>query len=242
MTGTRIERQAAFLLHRRSYRESSLLLELLTRDCGRMAAVVRGVRGKRRAMTAIFQPLLPLIVAWSGRGELKTLNSAEPAGGTNVLTGERLYAALYVNELLLRLLPPQDPHPVLFDAYASLLGQLAEEQVLEPLLRRFEIVLLRELGYGLAFDRDAGTGMVLEPAGAYRFDPADGFHRALVDVPEPTYPGYVLAAIGREDFSDAITRRYAKRLLRTALAELLGPRPLRSRSYFASRRADGPER
>lgn len=229
----RVERQAAFLLHRRAYRESSFLVELLTRDCGRIAAVARGARGARRAMPGVCQPLL---VGWSGRGELKTLIMAEPVGSLHLPTDERLYGALYVNELLLRLLPVQDPHPVVFDAYAALLERLAQGEVLEPLLRSFELALLRELGYGLVFDRDAGTGQVLEPGGIYRFDPADGFHRVSTHDAGPHYPGHVLAAMGRGDFSDIVTRRYAKRLLRRALGELLGPRPLRSRNFFAGPR------
>lgn len=235
MTGTRIDHQPAFVLHRRAYRESSFLLELLTRDCGRVAAVARGVRGSRRGAAAACQPLQPLLVAWSGRTELKTLGTAEAAAGAFVLGGERLYSALYVNELLLRLLPPQDPHPALFESYVALLAELAGAEELEPPLRRFELRLLRELGYGIALDHDSATGGVLEPAAQYVFDPAGGFRRADPAAPAPAFPGHVLAAIAREDFSDPVTRRHAKRLLRAALAELLGPRPLLSRSYFAAR-------
>lgn len=239
LTATRIDRQPAFVLHRRAYRESSFLLDLFTRDHGRVAAVARGMRAPRRG-AATAQPLQPLLVAWSGRTELKTLGTAEAAAGAFVLAGERLYSALYVNELLLRLLPPQDPHPVLFEAYVALLAELAGGEALEPPLRRFELRLLRELGYGIALDHDTGTGGVLEPAAAYAFDPAGGFRRADAAALAQAYPGHVLAAIAREDFSDPLTRRHAKRLLRAALAELLGPRPLRSRSYFAARSpADG---
>lgn len=231
MTGTRIDHQPAFVLHRRSYRESSFLLELLSRDHGRVSAVARGMRGAKRHPCSGCQPLQPLLVGWSGRSDLKTLVSAESPGGANVLVGERLYSALYVNELLLRLLPTQDPHPALFDAYALLLVQLSGDQALEPLLRRFELLLLRELGYGLALDRDADNGGLLEPGADYRFDPAEGFR--IADSAADSYPGRVLASIAREDFVDPETRRHAKRLLRSALAGLLGPRPLSSRRYFS---------
>ncbi len=235
--GVRIDHQPAFVLHRRAYRESSFLLELLTRDHGRVVAVARGVRSSRRAAVAECQPLQPLLVAWSGRGELKTLASAEIAGSTHAPVGERLYSALYVNELLLRLLPVQDPHPVLFDAYAVLLAQLADDQALEPLLRGFELLLLRELGYGITLDRIADGDQVLEPGVSYRFDPAAGFRIADPAGGGDAYSGHVLAAIAREDFSDPVTRRQAKQLLRAALAQLLGPRPLSSRRYFFPRHA-----
>lgn len=239
MTGAHVDHQPAFVLHRRAYRESSFLLELLTRDHGRIAAVARGMRSPRRGAVAGCQPLQPLLVAWSGRAELKTLGSTESAGNAGVLAGERLYSALYINELLLRLLAPQDPHPALFDAYAELLLQLAGEHALEPLLRRFELLLLRELGYGLALDHDADGGGVLEPAASYLFEPGSGFRLADQGAETTVYPGHVLAAIAREDFSDPITRRHAKRLLRVAFAELLGPRPLLSRRYFSTRPSDG---
>ena len=154
------------------------------------------------------------------------------------IAGERLYSALYVNELLVRLLPPHDAHSALFGAYAALLPGLAAAEDLEPLLRSFELLLLRELGYGMEFVHDSATGQVLEPAGHYLFSPDGGFHAAPEASDPRAYPGWALAQIGREDFSEPRTRRYAKRLMRQALAELLGPRPLHSRGYF--RRAPAP--
>ena len=117
-------RQPAFVLHRRAYRESSLLLDLLTRDFGRVGAVVRGARGAGRGQGFCCQPLGALLVSWSGRGELKTLTAVERIGNAAEIGGERLYSALYVNEILVRLLPQHDAHPLLFDAYARLLAEL----------------------------------------------------------------------------------------------------------------------
>jgi DNA repair protein RecO (recombination protein O) len=239
----RVDRQPAFVLHRRNYRETSLLLDLLTRDFGRVGAVARGVRGARRGPGASCQPFQPLVVSWSGRGELKTLSAAESAAAAPAIAGERLFSALYVNEVLVRTLPQHDAHGVLFDAYAGLLPALAAGEDIEARLRGFELLLLRELGYGLEFDRDAVSGALLDPAGNYAFTPCAGFS-ALREEPGPGgYPGWVLAEIGRADFSRPQTRRYAKRLMREALAELLGDRPLRSRAYFLARPAprDGGE-
>jgi len=229
---SRVDRQPAFVLHRRAWRETSLLLELLTRDFGRVGVVARGARGGRRGLAASCQPFQPLLASWSGRTDLKTLGAAEAVAPAPAIAGERLYSALYVNELLVRLLPPHDAHSALFDAYAGLLPGLAAAEDLEPLLRRFELLLLRELGYGMEFVHDSATGQVLEPAGHYLFSPDGGFHAAPEASDPRAYPGWALAQIGREDFSEPRTRLYAKRLMRQALAELLGPRPLHSRGYF----------
>ena len=232
----RVDRQPAFVLHRRNYRETSLLLDLLTRDFGRVGVVARGARGARRGAGGACQPFQPLLVSWSGRSELKTLVSAEAVATAPAIAGERLYSALYVNEVLVRVLPQGDAHAQLFHAYAALLPELAGAADLEPRLRAFELLLLRELGYGLEFDRDCATGGVLEPAGAYLFQAAEGFSAAPADAQDRSYPGWALAEIGRGDFSRPQTRRYAKRLMREALAQLLGDRPLASRAYFRARR------
>jgi DNA repair protein RecO (recombination protein O) len=235
MPGTqRIERQPAFVLHRRPLRETSLLLDLLTRDHGRVGVVARAARSGTRGLAQACQPFRPLLVAWSGRGELKTLARAELAGSAPAIAGERLYSALYVNEMLVRALATHDSHPAVFDAYARLLPALAQDEV-EPRLREFELLLLAELGYALEFRCDAMSGAVLEPAAHYAFAAGHGF--VGVDAADASaYPGSILAAIGSGDFSAADTRRYAKRLLREALAPVLGERPLRSREYFRSPR------
>lgn len=227
----RIDRQPAFVLHRRAYRESSLLLDLLTRDFGRVGAVARGARGSGRGQRFCCQPLGALLVSWSGRGELKTLTAVERSGNAAEIGGERLYSALYVNEILVRLLPQHDAHPLLFDAYTRLLAELPGTANLEACLRGFELLLLKELGYGIEFDRDAANGAVLEPSGQYVYVPEQGFSSVAAGA-QHAYPGWVLEAIGRADFSDPLTRRHARQLVREAMALLLGERPLRSREFF----------
>lgn len=239
--GSRVDRQPAFVLHRRAWRETSLQLELLTRDFGRIGVIARGARGARRGPGPSCQPFQPLLVSWSGRADLKTLTAVEAVSPAPAIAGERLYTALYVNELLVRLLLQHDAHRAVFDAYAGLLPGIATVGDLEPLLRRFELLLLRELGYGMEFVHDSSTGQVLEPAGHYLFSPDGGFHAAPAPADPRAYPGRVLAEIGRGDFSGPETRRYAKRLMREALAELLGARPLHSRGYFRAPHAPGSE-
>jgi len=230
----RTDRQPAFVLHRRAFRETSLLLELITREHGRVTVVARGVRRARGNSASLYQPLQPLLVSWSGRGELKTLTAGERAGSNPEITGKRLYSAMYLNEILVRLLPHHDPHPRLFDAYACVLPQLAVAEDVEPELRSFELLLLRELGYGLELGCLGSDGRVLEPAARYLFEPREGVVEAVSAEDRRAYPGWVLKAMERGDFSEPETRRCAKRLLRGIISDLLGDKPLMSREYFRS--------
>ncbi len=222
--------QSAYILHRRPYRETSLLVDLFARDVGRLGVVARGARRARLAS----QPFVPLTVAWAGRGTLKTLIRAEPAAaGAFSLAGPALYLGFYANELLVRLLPEWDPHPALYDAYERLLGALGKNDAPEPLLRRFELSLLSELGYGFALDVTAEGVPVIAEA-RYCYVPGTGLlsrdgvgrDNGLV------LRGHHLLAMAADDYRDPDTRRSAKRLLRLALSEHLGPRPLRSRDLF----------
>ncbi len=229
----RVDRQPAFVLHRRAYRESSLLLDVLTRDFGRIGLVARSARASKKGQGSLLQPFQSLVVSWSGRGELKTLTGVERAEPLPQVAGERLFSALYVNELLVRALAHADEHALIFHAYAGLLPGLAESPDHEPLLREFELLLLRELGYAVDLDFEASGGECLEPGAFYAFDPATGF------LPQPAgldsthaFPGQALLAIGKGDYSDPFVRRLAKRLLREALSAVVGDRPLRSREYF----------
>lgn len=229
----RIERQPAFVLHRRAYRESSLLLDVLTRDHGRIGLVARSARASKKGQGSLLQPFQSLLVSWSGRGDLKTLTAVERAEGLPLIAGERLYSALYINELLVRALAAADAHEPVFEAYAALLPGLAESPDHEPLLREFELRLLRELGYALDLAYEASGGECLEPAAHYAFDPAMGFVPQPVDLDAThAFPGWALLSIGRGDYADVRTRKLAKRLLREALAAAVGDRPLRSREYF----------
>lgn len=221
------------MLHRRPYRETSLLVDLFAQEHGVLRAVARGIRGgKPQAL----QPFVALEVAWTGSGTLKTLTQVEiTAPAMPLLTGRALYLGLYVNELLVRLLPEYDPHPKLYARYRQLLRELTAPGDAEPLLRRFELALLADLGYGLALDRDAQTGMRIEPDVDYVFVAGTGLvRRGAVggDDMRHRLPGSHLLAMAAEDYTGAGVRQCAKVLLRAALAEHLGDRPLRSRELF----------
>ncbi len=163
----------AFVLHSRDYRETSLIVRLFARGAGRFSAVYRGARRRRGSPV---QPFSLLQVRWRGRAELKTLTGVELDEAFH-LRGRRLYIGLYLNELLTRLLHEHEAQETLFDQYHFLLRQLRADADIEPLLRHFELLLLRELGYGIALDVDADSGEPLEPDAVYRFHPESGLHR-----------------------------------------------------------------
>ncbi|MDX1297050.1 MAG: DNA repair protein RecO [Pseudomonas sp.] len=218
--------QPAFVLHSRAYRESSALVDFLTPQ-GRLRAVLRGARGKAGSLA---RPFIPLDVEFRGRGELKNVGRLDPAGIPNLLVGEALFSGIYLNELLIRLLPAEAPHPVVFEHYAMTVLALAEGRALEPLLRSFEWRLLDELGYGFALNLDS-EGQPIAEAGLYRLQTETG----LVPVGhlQPgVFHGVELLAMAEADWTIPGALAAAKRLMRQALAPHLGGRPLVSRELF----------
>ena len=230
------ELEPAYLLHRRPYRETSLLLEALTREQGRIGLVARCGRGPRARQRALLQPFQPLLLSWSGRGELGTLRTAEPAGPSFGLAGDALFAGFYANELLLRCLQRQDPSPEIFEDYPRLLAGLAEGRI-EASLRSFEKRLLEALGYGLLLTHDV-SGAPLDPGRHYRYELEQG-PVAVMDHEAGglVFPGASLLALAEGCLMDAETLADAKRLLRACLALHLGDRPMKTREVLADMRA-----
>jgi DNA repair protein RecO (recombination protein O) len=230
----RISDEPAYVLHRRPYRETSYLVDLLTPTFGRMGVVARGVRGSARSrFRTQFEPFSRLLVSCSGRGTLLTVTSVD-ALGSGALGGDALLAGLYVNELLVRVLRADDAHPALFAGYHEAIEQLVHGDDLEPVLRRFEKLVLKESGYALSFDIDADTGEPIESRRRYWFTPELGFTAAeSATTSRLVFDGEVLLAIGDDRYDDPIVRRAAKRIMRRAFAPYLGDRPLISRTMFA---------
>ncbi len=229
-----------WLLHARAYRDSSLLLELFSDHEGRIGAIARGVRSASKAgpsrKRSLLQPFIPLQLALSGRGELRTVGQLEALGTGIPLQGERLMSALYINELLVRLLPVHEKEPALFEEYGTLMRALAGSEPLEPLLRNFELMLLDALGYGLQFDHDVQSGTPIHNDGWYHLHADGGFGEQLKapdrHEQENFYRGAELLLIAQRDFSLKPVRLTAKRLLRTVLQQHLGKRELVSRTLF----------
>lgn len=168
--------EPAFVLHRYDWSESSLILELLTRAYGRVAVVAKGAKKPSSNFRPILLPLQLLHVAFGGDGEIRTLRGAEWAGGRVMPTGDALLSGYYLNELMIRLLARDDPHPALFDAYAATVAVLAGEDApaLQPALRAFELLLLREIGLLPALDMQTATLAALQPEVRYGLRPEAG--------------------------------------------------------------------
>lgn len=234
----RVELQPAWLLHSRPFRDTSQLLDFLTRDHGRVSMVAKGIRRPGSRLRGIVQMFMPLQVSFAGQRELKTLTQAELLAYAPMLKGLQLITALYMNELMTRLIHSHESDPALFDAYGGTLAAIRQDEALEPLLRRFEVMLLESVGYGLSFDSDAETGMPVEVDGWYHYESEQGFVR-IVD-PGSSDPagqqryirGRTLLSLAAGDFNDAESLQEAKRLMRRILKDFLGDRPLSSRQLF----------
>jgi DNA repair protein RecO (recombination protein O) len=228
----RVALQPAFILHRRPYRDTSLLLEAFSRDYGRFGLVARGVRRPRSRLKGMLQPFTPLLLSWSGKGELMTLVAAEESEPPRVLPSARLLSGFYVNELLLRLLQRHDPHAGLFGAYERVLEDLASTVNEESALRVFEKQLLAELGYGLLLDAEARTNRPIEPQSAYRYVLEQGPVAADQSPVGIEISGKGLLALRFEIFDDTDVLREAKRLTRAAIGVHLQGRPLKTRELL----------
>lgn len=224
--------QPAYVLHSRPYRDTSLIIECFTRDHGRVAAVARGAKRARSAQKGQLQPFVPLLLSWTGRGELVTLTGVENHGMPMFLTGKRLVSGLYLNELLMRVLQRDDAYANLFDCYAMALQSLWHAAHIAVSLRVFEKQLLTELGYGLPLEADAETGETITADAYYRYDPARGFVQTQDRSLDRVFRGASLQALAMEQLPEGECLLDAKRLLRVALAPLLGQRPLRTRELL----------
>lgn len=227
---SRIGPETAYLLHRRSYRETSLLLDVLTREHGRVALLGKGIRRRKSQQAALMWPFIPLVISWAGRGELPVLTQVERDGlGGSAITSN-LPCALYLNELIMHLLPVGDPHPGVFDLYRSVLRELACGGEPARTLRLFELGLIEETGYGLVLDRDVTSGAPIDPDQHYEYRLESG---PIAGEPSPeTYRGSTLLALGLRELDVATANGEAKRLMRRVISHHLGGRSLRSRELF----------
>ncbi|QXH55573.1 DNA repair protein RecO [Pseudomonas maumuensis] len=221
--------QPAYVLHSRAYKETSALVDFLTPQ-GKVRAVLRRARGKGGSLV---RPFVPLEVELRGRGELKNVGRLDAVGIAAWLHGDALFSGLYLNELLMRLLPAEAPHPALFEHYTLTLQALADGRALEPLLRSFEWRLLDELGYAFALDHDVNDLPVVAE-GLYRLQVDAGLERVELFQPG-LFKGGELLALAQADWEAPGALLAAKRLMRQALAVHLGPKPLVSRELFRKR-------
>ena len=243
MPVNRIQLQPAYVLHHRPYRDTSRILELFTRDHGRLTLFARGVgrgtrTGTRKAgQTATLLPLLQpfnrLLVSWSGRGEAGQLTAAEPDGAFTALPPQRLLSGCYLNELLLNLLTRHDEQADVFALYAHTIEALKNCEDLLRRLRLFEKRLLEAIGYGLLLEREESTGapIAIEHTYLYRLDHGPARVTGVADGGS-LYSGASLLSLAREELTDAQSCADARRLLRAALDRCLEGRELKTRQVM----------
>lgn len=217
MSRARVQLEPAWVLKASPYRDSSLLVEAFSRTHGRVGLLARGARSAKSRLRALLQSFRPLLLSWNESGDLGTLSGVEAQGTPLELGGEAVFSGWYLNELLLRLVQRHDAHPELFDAYGEALAGLA--LLGERALRRFELSLLAEIGFGLDLPPD------LDPALHYAFGGGEG-PQPVPAAQQDSYSGRMLIALRDDRLEQAGDLRAARQLLRSALAPHLGQRPL----------------
>ncbi|MDB6061089.1 MAG: repair protein RecO [Verrucomicrobiaceae bacterium] len=228
--------QSAYLLHSRDYRDTSLIVELFTLQQGRVSAVARGARSVRHGSSqrAILQPFQPLWLEVVGHTDLKSLRQVETRAAAITLRGKSLFGALYLNELLCRLLHRDDANSELFADYENTLQQLSNDNLLDVVLRHFELRLLDALGYGFSLTHVTDSGTEIVPGLLYDFDAQRGLTRNRMANPHAINGSDII------DFLQGIyspaARRALKQICRQALRPHLGTKPLSSRELFVSDR------
>lgn len=232
----RVDKQPGYILHTQPYRETSLLLEVLSRDHGRFSLVARSARRPRSDLRGVLLPFQPLTLSWFGKGELRTLHAADWDGGVRALTGLPLVCGFYLNELMMKLTARDDPEPRAFSVYDRAVRELAGGALLSTALRRYELRLAQVLGYAPALSRDS-RGEAIEPDRHYLCRdaalPEPDEHPELAPVGRVVrLPGEALLALDADDYREPATRGHARLLSRVWLSALLGDEPLASRQLL----------
>ena len=228
----RVVGQPGFVLHSYPYKETSLIVDVFTRDFGRIALIAKGAKRPHSKLRGVLQTFQPLSVGWSGKAEVRTLTSAEWIGGLLPLERSALLCGFYLNELLVKLLARDDPHPALFDHYIATVNQLAHGEPAPIVLRKFERALLKETGVGGDFTVCATTREPIEPAEIYVVDPERGPRPAYPADTSPRVSGKTLLDMEQENYDDSATQMQSKFLMRFLLAHHLGGTPLNTRQIL----------
>ncbi|MCW8927130.1 MAG: DNA repair protein RecO [Xanthomonadales bacterium] len=229
---SRIQLEPAYILHSRSFRETSLIVELFSREHGRAAVVARGAKSARSRWKNVLQPFRPLLLSWTQKSELGTLTAADQVASPPSLQGQALYCGLYINELLVRLLHRGDPHREIFERYRQVLSELASDVAPQPLLRVFEKNLLEAIGYAMLLDREYDSGADIRAGQWYAYEP----DRGPVPVAGPgkgRVSGAALLQLHAEHLeTDHLPE--LRMLMRSVIGYHLGDRPLKSLSLFSA--------
>ena len=225
--------EPAYVLHMYPFKETSLVVEVFTRRLGRLGLVARGARRPRSSLRGVLMAFQPLVLSWSGKAELRTLHGAEWLAGHPQLAGLSLMCGFYLNELLLKLLAREDPHDGLYLAYDEALRALRGTRPPAWVLRRFEKMLLRELGYGMLLERDA-AGEAIRREATYTYQVERGPEVAQGPVADDvvTLSGKTLLDMAGDDYRDPLTLQQSRALMRFVLNHYLGGQPLHTRQLL----------
>jgi DNA repair protein RecO (recombination protein O) len=234
-----VNTQVAYILHKRAYRETSSILEIITKDHGRVALMARGSRGAKSKIAGSLLLFSPLLVSWQGKGSLPYLKSVERADlKAPSLKNKSLLSAMYINELLMYLLHKDDVHEAIFEHYHHCLYALEDQAKLEITLRKFEIKLLELLGFGLNLHAEADTGQSLRADVMYHYYLEHGpvlCNDSKVDS-VPKISGETLIALDNDSFQliseDQQALLELKHLMRFVINHHLGNKKLNSRALF----------
>jgi len=228
MTDSAVYLQPAFILQQRKFRETSLIIDALTRDFGRVSLLAKGVRKAKSKTAGLLQPFIPLTLSYFGKTELKTLTDVEITQPFIQLQGLALYCGFYVNELVVCFLHQYDPHPDVFACYGHCLSSLPDSSKMEAALRIFELDLMDAVGYGLQLDYDFQNEKAIHPLSKYHFNVEQGPIEAL----DGHFSGKTLQALKSREFTDTQVLNEAKLLMRTVIAVYLNGKTLKSRAVI----------
>ena len=228
----RITGQPGFVLHSYPYKETSLIVDVFTRDHGRVALIAKGAKRPHSKLRGVLQTFQPLSLGWSGKSEVRTLTGAEWVGGMPPMEKAALLCGFYLNELLFKLLARDDAHPALFDHYVATLNQLAHQEPAPIVLRKFERALLKETGVGGDLTVCARSRAVVEANATYVVEPEHGVRLATASDTAPRITGKTLLDMEQENYADQTTQTQSKFLMRFLLAHHLGGAPLNTRQIL----------
>ena len=228
MTDSAVYLQPVFILQQHKFKETSLIIDLLTRDFGRVSLLAKGVRKAGSKTAGLLQPFIPLTMSYFGRTELKTLTQVEITQPFIQLQGLALYCGFYINELVGCFLHRYDPHPDVFAYYGKCLSSLADSSKIEAALRIFELDLMDAVGYGLQLEYDFHNEKSVDPLTKYHFNVEQGPIEAL----DGLFSGKTLQAMKSREFTDPQVLIEAKILMRTVISVYLHGKPLKSREVI----------
>ena len=231
----RVESEPGFILHTIPYRETSLLVDIFTLNHGRLRCVAKGFRKpNKKGIAKTLFPYTEHHFQWQGRGELKTLTQADPIQAPVFLKQESLFVGLYINELLYKLLHQNDPHQSLYEFYRQLMTQQSTSEIQQPVLRRFEMLLLEELGYGLVLDAEAETGQAVSAESLYYYIPDQGLKLIQDQTADNlhAFSGADIMALCQGQLEQKSVLRVAKKLTRQVIDFYLDGKELNSRELY----------